>query len=156
MKNKSKLIFISIVLLVLFICLPTQVNGWGSLFGSSSNNNNNDNEENNNDNDDNNNDNIQEQNEENNDNNNIIPETPPPIINKQPIKRKNAVSEDVENNENQAGCTVHFVNSKLDSGKIISQKKILIDSGETEKSLKMKILRHEHRLYPQSIISIFK
>ena len=62
MKNKSKLIFISLVLLlVLFICLPTQVNGWGSLFGSSSNNNNNDN-------DDNNNDNIQEQNEENNDN----------------------------------------------------------------------------------------
>ena len=103
MKNKSKLIFISLVLLlVLFICLPTQVNGWGSLFGSSSSSNNN-----NNDNDDDNNDNIQEQNEENNDNNNIIPEKTQPIINKQPIKRKNAVSEDVENNENaQAEPTI--------------------------------------------------
>ena len=62
----------------------------------------------------------------------------------------------LNNKEKFSGCTVHFVTSKLDSGKIISQKKILIDSDETEKSLKMKILRHEHRLYPQSIISIFK
>ena len=62
----------------------------------------------------------------------------------------------LNNKEKFSGCTVHFVTSKLDSGKIISQKKIIIDNDETEKSLKMKILRHEHRLYPQSIISIFK
>ena len=62
----------------------------------------------------------------------------------------------LENNETYSGCTVHFVTSKLDSGKIISQKKVLIDEDETEKSLKKKILIQEHKLYPQSIISVFK
>ena len=62
----------------------------------------------------------------------------------------------LKNNEKYSGCTVHFVTRKLDSGKIISQKKVLIDKNETEKSLKKKILAQEHKLYPQSIISIFK
>ena len=62
----------------------------------------------------------------------------------------------LKNNEKYSGCTVHFVTSKLDSGKIISQKKVLIDKNETEKSLKKKILVQEHKLYSQSIISIFK
>ena len=38
----------------------------------------------------------------------------------------------------------------------ISQKKILIDKNETKNSLKRKILRQEHKLYPRSIISVFK
>ena len=58
--------------------------------------------------------------------------------------------------EKYSGCTVHLVTPKLDSGKIILQKKILIDKKETEKSLKSKILRQEHKLYPQSIISVFR
>ena len=62
----------------------------------------------------------------------------------------------LKNNEKYSGCTVHFVTRKLDSGKIILQKKVLIDKNETEKSLKKKILAQEHKLYPQSIISIFK
>jgi len=62
----------------------------------------------------------------------------------------------LENNEKYSGCTVHFVTPKLDSGKIISQKKILIGKNETEKSLKKKILLQEHKLYPESIISVFK
>ena len=62
----------------------------------------------------------------------------------------------LKNNEKYSGCTVHFVTPKLDSGKIILQKKIWIDKNETEKSLKKKILKQEHKLYPQSIISVFK
>jgi len=62
----------------------------------------------------------------------------------------------LKNNERYSGCTVHFVTTKLDSGKIILQKRVLIDKDETEKSLKKKILMEEHKLYPQSIISIFK
>jgi len=62
----------------------------------------------------------------------------------------------LKNNEKYSGCTVHFVTSKLDSGRIISQKKVLVDRYETEKSLKRKILALEHKLYSQSIISIFK
>ena len=55
-----------------------------------------------------------------------------------------------------SGCTVHFVSPALDSGKIILQKRVFINKNETENSLKEKILRQEHKIYPQSIISIFK
>ena len=62
----------------------------------------------------------------------------------------------LKSKEKYSGCTVHLVTPKLDSGKIILQKKILIDKNETEKSLKTKILRQEHKLYHQSIISVFR
>ena len=39
----------------------------------------------------------------------------------------------LDNNEKYSGCTVHFVNSKLDSGKIILQKKVKISKNETKK-----------------------
>ena len=62
----------------------------------------------------------------------------------------------LKSGEKYSGCTVHFVTSKLDSGKIILQKRVLISKDETENSLKKKILHQEHKIYPQSIISIFK
>jgi len=62
----------------------------------------------------------------------------------------------IKNKEKFSGCTVHFVNSKLDSGKIILQKKVLISKNDSIKSLKQKILLQEHKLYSKSIISIFK
>ena len=62
----------------------------------------------------------------------------------------------LKNKEKYSGCTVHFVNQKLDSGQIILQKKVSIDRNETEKTLQRKILIQEHKLYPQSIISVFK
>lgn len=62
----------------------------------------------------------------------------------------------LKSKEKYSGCTVHLVTPQLDSGKIILQKKTLIDINETEKSLKTKILRQEHKLYPQSIISVFR
>ena len=62
----------------------------------------------------------------------------------------------LKSKEKYSGCTVHFVTPKLDSGKIILQKRILIGNNETEISLKNKILKQEHKLYPRSIISVFK
>ena len=59
------------------------------------------------------------------------------------------------NNEKHSGCTVHFVNSKLDSGKIIIQKKVKISKKETKVSLARKILVQEHRLYPKAIQKVF-
>ena len=59
------------------------------------------------------------------------------------------------NREKYSGCTVHFVNSKLDSGKIILQKRVKISQNETEKSLTKKILIQEHKLYPKAISKIF-
>ncbi len=59
------------------------------------------------------------------------------------------------NNEKYSGCTVHFVNYRLDSGKIILQKKVKIRKSETAKSLAKKILIQEHRLYPKAIKEVF-
>ena len=62
----------------------------------------------------------------------------------------------LESKEKYSGCTVHFVTPKLDSGKIIFKKRVFIEKNETKNSLKTKILKQEHKLYSQSIISIFK
>ena len=61
----------------------------------------------------------------------------------------------LDNNEKYSGCTVHFVNSKLDSGKIILQKKVKISKNDTKNSLARKVLTQEHKLYPRSILKIF-
>tara|TARA_B100000963_G_scaffold314101_1_gene292453 strand:- start:10119 stop:10703 length:585 start_codon:yes stop_codon:yes gene_type:complete len=55
------------------------------------------------------------------------------------------------NKENFSGCTVHIVNSKLDSGKIIMQKKVKISKKDDPKSLSEKILKQEHLLYPKAL-----
>ena len=60
----------------------------------------------------------------------------------------------LNNKEKYSGCTVHFVNSKLDSGKIILQKKVKISKKETEASLAKKILAQEHKLYPKAILKV--
>ena len=59
------------------------------------------------------------------------------------------------NNEKYSGCTVHYVNSRLDSGKIILQKKVKINKNDTVKSLSKKILTQEHKLYPKAIRKVF-
>tara|TARA_B100000902_G_scaffold345166_1_gene351023 strand:+ start:747 stop:1328 length:582 start_codon:yes stop_codon:yes gene_type:complete len=60
----------------------------------------------------------------------------------------------IKNKDEYSGCTVHFVNSKLDSGKIIIQKKVKIKKNDTAKSLAKKILVQEHKLYPKAILKI--
>ena len=57
----------------------------------------------------------------------------------------------IRNNDKYSGCTVHFVNSRLDSGKIINQKKVKINKFDTPKTLAKKILTQEHKLYPAAI-----
>tara|TARA_B100000674_G_scaffold463012_1_gene443579 strand:- start:99 stop:680 length:582 start_codon:yes stop_codon:yes gene_type:complete len=60
----------------------------------------------------------------------------------------------LENNEEYSGCTVHFVTKKLDSGKIIIQKRVKILKKDTVSSLSKKILLEEHKLYPKAIIKV--
>lgn len=62
----------------------------------------------------------------------------------------------LKNKEKYTGCTVHYVNPKLDSGNIILKKKILINKHDDENSLKKKILKQEHVLYSQAIREVFK
>ena len=61
----------------------------------------------------------------------------------------------ISNNEKFSGCTVHYVTSKLDSGKIIMKKKVKISKNETAETLEKKILKEEYKLYPRAIIKIF-
>jgi len=62
----------------------------------------------------------------------------------------------IKNKEKYTGCTVHYVNSKLDSGNIILQKKIMIKKNDNEESLKKRVLIEEHKLYPEAIRTVFK
>ena len=61
----------------------------------------------------------------------------------------------IKNKDKYSGCTVHFVNSKLDSGEIIIQKKVKIKKKDTPSTLAKKILTQEHILYPKAILKIF-
>ena len=61
----------------------------------------------------------------------------------------------LKNNEKFSGCTVHYVTAKLDSGKIILQKKVKISKTDNERTLRKKILSEEHKLYPKAIKKIF-
>ena len=60
----------------------------------------------------------------------------------------------IKNKEKFSGCTVHYVNSKLDAGKIILQKKVRIKKNDNSKSLAKNILKQEHILYPKAILKI--
>ena len=60
----------------------------------------------------------------------------------------------IDNNEKFSGCSVHYVTSRLDSGKIILQKKVKIKKNETQKSLAKKVLIQEHKLYPRAILKV--
>jgi len=61
----------------------------------------------------------------------------------------------IQNKDKVAGCTVHFVTAKLDSGKIILQKEVKILLKDTPTSLAKRVLRQEHKLYPAAIKKIF-
>jgi phosphoribosylglycinamide formyltransferase 1 len=50
-----------------------------------------------------------------------------------------------------SGCTVHFVDNKIDNGPIIMQKTVPVLDNDTEESLKQKILEQEHKLYSKCI-----
>ncbi len=50
-----------------------------------------------------------------------------------------------------SGCTVHFVDAGLDSGPIVGQRTVAVRSNDDAASLARRILREEHRLYPEAL-----
>jgi len=70
-------------------------------------------------------------------------------------KGLNTHSRAIKNKDKYAGCTVHYVTEKLDSGKIIMQNKIKIIAKDDSTSLSKKVLKQEHKLYPAAIMKIF-
>ena len=61
----------------------------------------------------------------------------------------------IKNKDKYSGCTVHLVNEKLDSGKIILQKKIKIFKKDTVYKLKKRVQKQEYKLYPKAISKLF-
>ena len=70
-------------------------------------------------------------------------------------KGLNTHSRAITNKDKFAGCTVHYVTAKLDSGRIILQKKVKIIASDNHTSLAKKVLIQEHKLYPAAIMKIF-
>ena len=62
----------------------------------------------------------------------------------------------LKNNDKYSGCTVHYVTDKVDSGKIILQKKVKIKKKDSLNTLTKKVLLEEHKLYPRAISKVFK
>ena len=50
-----------------------------------------------------------------------------------------------------SGCSVHFVDEEMDTGPVIIQAVVEIKEKDTEKSLSKKILKEEHRIYPEAV-----
>ena len=61
----------------------------------------------------------------------------------------------LKSNEKLTGCTVHFVNETLDSGKIILRKKDNINDQDNIETLKKKVQFEEYRAYSSAIRKIF-
>ncbi len=72
------------------------------------------------------------------------------------FKGLNTFSRMLKNKEKKAGCTVHYVNEKLDSGSTITQKSFFIDSKDDELLLKKKTQILEYQAFPEAIIKIFR
>ena len=50
-----------------------------------------------------------------------------------------------------SGCTVHFVDTGMDTGPIIIQAVVKVKENDTEESLSKRILKEEHRIYPEAV-----
>ena len=71
-------------------------------------------------------------------------------------KGLNTFQRALKNKDKLTGCTVHYVDNKLDSGKIILQRKIYVEPNDSEQTLKAKVQAKEYRAYSESIVSIFR
>ena len=92
---------------------------------------------------------------------NLIKKYPKKIINIHPsllpkFKGLNTFSRILRNKEIKTGCTVHYVNEKLDSGNIINKKMFFIRSRDDELILKKKTQKLEYRAFPEAIVKIFR
>ena len=79
-----------------------------------------------------------------------------PILNIHPsllpkYKGLNTHERAIKNKDKFAGASIHKVTQKLDSGKVILQKRVKILKSDNVKSLEKKVLKIEHEIYPKAI-----
>ena len=72
------------------------------------------------------------------------------------FKGLDTYSKILKNNEIKTGCTVHYVNEKIDNGKIIIQKNFFIDPSDNENTIKLKTQKLEYKAFPEAIIKIYR
>ena len=87
---------------------------------------------------------------------NFIKKFSKPILNIHPsllpkYKGLNTHERAIKNKDKFAGASIHKVKEKIDSGKVILQKKVKILKSDNVKSLKKKVLKIEHEIYPKAI-----
>ena len=63
----------------------------------------------------------------------------------------NAQKQGLDYGAKYTGCTVHFVDAGMDTGPVIIQSVVEIKGKDTEKSLSKRILKEEHRIYPEAV-----
>ena len=88
---------------------------------------------------------------------NFIKKFSKPILNIHPsllpkYKGLNTHKRAIQNKDRFAGASIHKVTEKLDSGKVILQKKVRILKSDNIRSLKKKVLKIEHEIYPKAIV----
>ena len=72
------------------------------------------------------------------------------------FKGLNTFERVLKSKEIKTGCTVHYVNNKLDDGDVIVRKFFYLNSNDNEKTLKQKTQLLEYKAYPEAIIKIFR
>ncbi len=87
---------------------------------------------------------------------NFIKKFSKPILNIHPsllpkYKGLNTHERAIKNKDRFAGASIHKVSEKLDSGKVILQKKVKILKSDNVRSLEKKVLKIEHEIYPKAI-----
>ena len=72
------------------------------------------------------------------------------------FKGLNTHARAIKKKEKFAGCSVHYVIPRLDSGRIIAQRKVRILKKDNYKTLEKKVLKLEHKIYPLVLNKICK
>ena len=72
------------------------------------------------------------------------------------FKGLNTFERILKNKEKKTGCTVHFVNKKLDDGDIIVKKYFYLNANDDKLTLKRKTQKLEYKAFPEAIIKIFR
>ena len=62
----------------------------------------------------------------------------------------------IEAGDKVHGCSVHYVNDKIDDGKVLGQALVEVATSDTPDTLAKKVLKEEHNLYPKVLYSIIK
>ena len=62
----------------------------------------------------------------------------------------------IEAGDKVHGCSVHYVNDKIDDGKVLGQALVEVATSDTPDTLAKKVLKEEHNLYPKVLYSVIK